>query len=196
MSQCPKCNINAFHNNVCNRCGYVGKKKQPNKLVSKNSFSKFYIIIPAIELVSFFIFTDKGKMLFFNYYNELVTSNNITTDKKSNTKNVEKQKRIEEQKESKSSSNSNSTTMGDSCNATLTFLKTVGFNFKSYRNFNPFRLPFDGGVSCGITNTGNIIHLYTKPIVRIFVFDKPYTGNGYCVQLSGRYEKTASDDCY
>lgn len=25
MPQCPKCNINAFHNNVCNRCGYIDK---------------------------------------------------------------------------------------------------------------------------------------------------------------------------
>ena len=28
MPQCPKCYINAFHNNVCNRCGYVEKKNE------------------------------------------------------------------------------------------------------------------------------------------------------------------------
>ena len=28
MPQCPKCKINAFHHNKCNRCGYVYKKKE------------------------------------------------------------------------------------------------------------------------------------------------------------------------
>ena len=95
------------------------------------------------------------------------------------------------------SHNSYSTPIEDACNTALKFLKEeVGFNIGSYNPLTPIKLSKFGGASCGITNTGNIIHLYTQPIVRIFVFDKPYTGNGYCVQLSGRYEKTASDDCY
>ena len=28
MSICPKCSISAFHNGVCNRCGYVEKKNE------------------------------------------------------------------------------------------------------------------------------------------------------------------------
>ena len=32
MPQCPKCNINAFHNNVCNRCGYIEKKNEVKSL--------------------------------------------------------------------------------------------------------------------------------------------------------------------
>lgn len=190
MPQCPKCNINAFHNNLCNRCGYVGKKKQSNILASKKSFSKFYIIIPAVVLVIFFIFTDKGKMLFFNYYNEMVNSNNITADKKS----------IFEKKENKSSSNSNSTNMNMdealeyACNGGLRFLKGIGFNFSSYQTSSPFTIA--GIISCGITNTGNSIHIYTSPKQRLFVFDEFSTIEGYCVQMNGKYEKTTANTCY
>ena len=92
--------------------------------------------------------------------------------------------------------NSYSASMKDSCNAALSFLKQVGFNFSDYRSLEPFRLSFFGGVSCGITNTGNLIHFYTSPKNRVFVFDEFSVDKGYCVQLTGRYEKTASDDCY
>ena len=92
--------------------------------------------------------------------------------------------------------NSHSATMEDSCNAALSFLKQVGFNFTDYRSLKPFRLSFFGGVSCVHTNTGNLIHFYTSPTNRIFVFDEFLVDGGYCVQLTGRYEKTTRDSCY
>ena len=35
MSQCPKCNINSFHNNECLRCGYIDKVQKEKRLKNK-----------------------------------------------------------------------------------------------------------------------------------------------------------------
>ena len=89
--------------------------------------------------------------------------------------------------------NSHSATIEENCNFIITFLQTIGFNVSSYRTFNPFSMP--GWVNCGVTNTGNLIHYYTNPN-RIFLFDEYSTNKGYCIQLTGAYEKTSSNSCY
>ena len=78
------------------------------------------------------------------------------------------------------------------CNESLNFLKGIGFNFSSYILDPPKILQIYDGISCGMAD-GYVIILKPKPIFRIYFTNSRETG--YCVHLSGKYERIDREDC-
>ena len=78
------------------------------------------------------------------------------------------------------------------CNDSLNFLKDIGFNFSSYIIEPPNPLPAYDGILCGVADE-YVIVIKPKPIFRIYFTNSRETG--YCVHLSGKYERIDREDC-